>query len=212
MAFRHIGGDDGRCFGQAIALKHGDADGIVETLHVDIQQRAAADEEQQTSAKVFADFAEQELVVEHHHRFEQQAAAFAAIDAEAIVLVGGGQGFFKQLDGARPFGANAFFDVLAEILRQGGHAEQKGRPGLFDIERNVLQSLHGGLADLHRRHGRAVAHQGVDAGHVGKGMIPRKDQQRAIPLRDGQQRVGLFHIGSIVAVGQHDALGVRGGA
>jgi len=187
VPFGHIGGDDGSGLAEAVALEHRDTDGVEEALQLDIEEGAAADEEFEPSAEILAHFFKEDLVVEQQQRFVDGAPAPAAVQAEAVVGIGRLEGLVEERFHLCALLADPLLNVLAEVLRQGGDAEQKDRPGLLDGDRDILQGFNGGFADRDGGHAGAVFHQGIDAGGMGEAVVPGQDEQRKIPFRDRQQ-------------------------
>ena len=86
------------------------------------------------------------------------------------------------------------------------------RPHLADVERDVLERLHRRGAHLYGSYRGAAGYHDVESHDVGEAVVQRQDDERAVPRRDVDARERLLDVGRIVAVRQHDPLGVRGGA
>ena len=212
MGLEAVGRDDRRRLGQAVALEHGNAQGIEEALEVDVEQGPAADEEPETAAEVRPDLAEEELVVEGDQRPFQLLQALALVPAFGVVVDGRLHGLGEEGLHLGPLLPDALLDRSTEALGQGRNAQEKLRPGLLDIQRDVAQRFHGRPAQLDRGDGGAAGHQAVDAAGVGEGMVPGQDEERNVVFLTVDEGPGLFDVGRVVPVGQDDALGVGRGA
>ncbi len=208
MGLEAVGGDDGGGLGQSVALEHGDAEGVEEALELDVEQGPAADEELEAAAEVLPDLGEQELVVKGQERFLQLFQAEAAVPALGVVVVGQGQGPLEEGLDLGAFLADAFLDVLAEVLGQGGNAEEEVGPDLADVAGQVPDRLHRRPPELDRGHGRAALHHRIDAAGVAEAVVPGQDEERDVMLRAVDEAAGLVDVGGVVPVGEHDALGI----
>ena len=81
-----------------------------------------------------------------------------------------------------------------------------------DVERNILERLHRRAARLHGGDAGAAGDHDVEADHMRKTVVERQDDERAERRRDRDTREGLFDVGRVVAVGQHDTLRIGRGA
>ena len=85
--------------------------------------------------------------------------------------------------------------------------------GLYfaDVERDVLEGLHGGFADLDRGDRGSAGDHDVEPDDVGEAVVQRQDDQRAVMRRDVDARERLLDIGRVVPVREYDALRVGRG-
>ncbi len=208
VAAGRVGRDDGRGLREAVALEHGDADGVVEALQLGVEQCAAAHEEAQRAAEGLPDFAEEHQVEERHRRPEHAAPAPAPRVAVAVVCVGSTERQAEEALRESPLRADRAFNALAEVFGQSRHREQEVGAHLADVLRDVLERLHRRGADLHRGHRGAAGDHDVEAHDVGEAVVERQDDERAVRRRDVDARERLLDVGRVVAVGEHHALGV----
>ena len=210
VGLQAVGRDDRRGLGQPVALEHGNAQGVEEPLELDVEQGPAADEELETAAEILPDLAEDELVVEGIEGLLQSLQAAALVPSLGVVVDGELQGLAEEGLDLGPLVADAFLDILPEVLGQSRHAQEKEGPCVADVLGDIAQGFHGRPAEFDRGHRGAAPHQGVDAAGVGEGVIPREDEQGHIVLGAVDESPRLFNVGRVVPMGEDDALGVGG--
>ena len=97
-------------------------------------------------------------------------------------------------------------DALVDQVEELRHAHEDG-----DVPLGQALEQLGGVERLEVDDAGADGHRQQQVGHLGQRMEQRQDPQHGVPLADvddGERRLAL---GSEVAVGQHDSLGVGGG-
>ncbi len=199
-----VGRDDRSRLRKAVALEHGDADGIEKALELAVEQGAAADEETQLAAERLPHLREEDAVEESHGGFEQEPPAAPLRVPVLIIGVGCLQRQPEKTLRSGALGPDRAFDALAEILGKRRHREQEMGLHLADVERNVLQGLHRGPADLHGRYGRSAGDHDVESHDMRETVVERQDDERAVPRRNIHASQRLLDIGRVVAVGQND--------
>ena len=207
-----VGRDDGRRLRKAVSLEHRDADGVEETLQLGIEQRTAADKELQAAAEGLADLAEEHQVEELDRGPEHETPPPAAAVAVLIVAVGRPKRQLEEPLRGETLGADGTLDVLAEILGQRRHRKQEVGAYFADVERDILERLHRRGTHLHRSDRRSAGNHDVESHDMGETVVQRQDDERTVRRRDVDARERLLDVGRIVAVRQHDTLGVGRGA
>ena len=86
------------------------------------------------------------------------------------------------------------------------------RAHFADILRNVLERLHRRRPDLHRRHRGSACDHDVEPHDVREAVVQRQYDERPERRRNVDARKRLLDVGRVVAVRQHDALGIGRGA
>ena len=83
-----VDADHGTGLGEAVTLVHGDANGIEESLQLNVQQCPAADEEFHISAKGLSHFAEDNHIEKGIYGPEQCSESSPPVPANPVIPVG----------------------------------------------------------------------------------------------------------------------------
>ncbi len=180
-----IDGHDGGRFGHAIAGRVADAGFLQKGLHIKIQGGAAEHEKAQRAAQGLQQF----FAGESMQPLAEKWHAVEPAHQSALLQ----------------FGQNAFAIDLVHYQRNREHA------GRFD-------HLHAGQKFLRRRHALQVIDGDADrhgTEHAAGGFVgvrERQNGQKTILVGDGKAFDAVYDIVDDVAVRQHNAFGVAGGA
>ncbi len=204
---RGVGADNRRCLTQAIALEHRHTHGTEIALQLDVEQRTATDKEFHTATEALAHAGEDEFVEQFDQRSTPCLTA-AAVPVLLIIFNGVLERKLVEFLHKLALCLDACLDALAEITRQSRNGKHDHRAYFLDRQWDILQRSQCRLADRHRGDRATVGHHGVEACHMRKAVVERKNDEHDIVGVDTDNRACLLHIGGIVAVGEQDTLRV----
>ncbi|MNX71346.1 hypothetical protein D3C86_1026580 [compost metagenome] len=198
-----VHGDDRRGLGEAIALEHRDAEDLEEHAHLARQSGAARDAAAQAAAGALAHLREDELVGELELHGGPGTGLLPLLpgheDAAAEVQGPGEQGALDQralVDRAEHPGADLLVDAR--------HADDEGR---LDLDQVGGDGVHGlGVSGA-----GALGEEGV-VGDALEDVAQGQEAQGAVLGLEVDQVQHAARVGRVVAVAEHDPLGVARGA
>ena len=122
MACRRVGRDDRGRLREAVALIHRDADGVVVSLEVDVEECSSADEEFHVAAESLAYCLEDDLVEKKHQRLAEDVDELGALVVAFLVVCDGVlEGEVVEFLDCRAFLGDRGLDALLEVLCEGRH-------------------------------------------------------------------------------------------